>query len=82
MPKSADRDATYDHLNAIVPPEIKYELHVLLVQHGKDYKNSVSELRSTMASLAAARMEAVAEAEAVIEPKLEPKLEATSTVVD
>ena len=38
--------------------------------------------KATMASLAAARMEAVAEAEAVIEPKLEPKLQATSTVVD
>ena len=82
VPKSADRDATYDHLNGLVPAEIKYELHVLMVQHGKDYKNSVAELRSTMASLAAAGMEAAAETEAVIEPKLEPKLEASSTVVD
>lgn len=86
VPKSADRDTTYDHLNAIVPAEIKYELHVLLVQHGKDYKNSVAELRSTMASLAAAQAEAEvqmqAEAGTAIEPKLEPKLEPPSTLVD
>ena len=51
VPKAADRDTTYDHLNAIVPAEIKYELHVLLVQHGKDHKNSVTLLRQTLATL-------------------------------
>ena len=51
VPKSADRDATYDHLNAIVPPEIKYELHVLLVQHGKDQKHGVTLLRQTLRQL-------------------------------
>ena len=49
--QTADRDATYDHLNAIVPDEIKYELHVLLVQHGKDHKNGISLLRQTLATL-------------------------------
>ena len=49
--QTADRDATYDHLNAIVPAEIKYELHVLLVQHGKDHKNGISLLRQTLATL-------------------------------
>ena len=59
---------------------------LVLVQHGKDYKNSVAELRSTMASLAAAQAEAEvqmqAEAGTAIEPKLEPKLEPPSTLVD
>jgi len=51
VPKTADRDATYDHLNAIVPAEIKYELHVLLVQHGKDHKNGTGLLRQTLTTL-------------------------------
>ena len=50
-PQTADRDATYDHLNAIVPAEIKYELHVLLVQHGKDHKNGIGLLRQTLSTL-------------------------------
>ena len=45
VPKTADRDGTYAHLNARVPDELKYALHVLLVEHGKVYKNSVTELR-------------------------------------
>ena len=49
--QTADRDATYDHLNGIVPAEIKYELHVLLVQHGKDHKNGVGLLRQTLSTL-------------------------------
>ena len=49
--QTADRDATYDHLNAIVPAEIKYELHVLLVQHGKDHKNGIGLLRQTLSTL-------------------------------
>jgi hypothetical protein len=34
-----------------VPDEIKYELHVLLVQHGKDHKNGISLLRQTLSTL-------------------------------
>ena len=45
MPKTADRDGTYEHLNSRVPDDIKYALHVLLVEHGKQYKNSVTLLQ-------------------------------------
>ena len=41
VPKRADREATYEHLNQIVPDDIKFALHVLLVQHGKEYKNDI-----------------------------------------
>tara|TARA_B100000768_G_C11022322_1_gene266615 strand:+ start:239 stop:349 length:111 start_codon:yes stop_codon:yes gene_type:complete len=34
-----------------VPAEIKYELHVLLVQHGKDHKNGIGLLRQTLSTL-------------------------------
>ncbi|KAK3384107.1 HhH-GPD family base excision DNA repair protein [Lasiosphaeria ovina] len=34
-PRSASRDATHLHLDAAVPDECKYALHVLLVTHGK-----------------------------------------------
>ena len=34
-PKSATREATYEHLNRRIPAELKYDLHVLLVTHGK-----------------------------------------------
>ena len=33
--QSASREQTYMHLNARIPDEIKYQLHVLLVDHGK-----------------------------------------------
>lgn len=29
------RDTCYEHLNAIVPDELKYGLHLLLIAHGK-----------------------------------------------
>ncbi|KAL1508661.1 hypothetical protein AB1Y20_004757 [Prymnesium parvum] len=51
VPKSADRDQTYEHLNRRVPADIKYELHVLLVKHGKVYKNQVQELRKACAAI-------------------------------
>lgn len=35
VPRSADRNATYAHLNARVPDAVKFELHVLLIAHGK-----------------------------------------------
>jgi endonuclease III len=46
VPRSASRDQTYQHLNTIVPDEIKYPLHVMLVQYGKQEKNDVRLLRS------------------------------------
>ena len=51
VPKGASRDQTYDHLNQRVPDKLKYELHVLLVKHGKVYKNDVKALRATMREL-------------------------------
>jgi len=36
---SASREDTYDHMNSMVPDEIKFDLHVLLVEHGKRCKN-------------------------------------------
>lgn len=35
VPPSAGRDDAYDHLNLKVPNHLKYDLHVLLVEHGK-----------------------------------------------
>lgn len=35
VPERADREATYLHLNTRVPDRLKYDLHVLLVDHGK-----------------------------------------------
>jgi len=48
VPSGADRDGTYAHLNRIVPDDIKYALHVLLVAHGKAYKNDVKVLREAL----------------------------------
>lgn len=35
VPKNADRNSTYTHMNAVVPKHLKYDLHVLLINHGK-----------------------------------------------
>lgn len=35
VPPSASREKTYEHLNRRIPDAIKYDLHVLLVDHGK-----------------------------------------------
>lgn len=35
VPPSAGREQAYEHLNARVPDDVKYELHVLMVAHGK-----------------------------------------------
>jgi len=48
VPKSASRDAAYEHLNRRVPDACKLDLHVLLVEHGKAYKNDVGWLRSAV----------------------------------
>jgi len=58
VPKAATRDQTYEHLNAKVPDEIKYALHVLLVKHGKVYKNDVRVLRETLRHCEAGATEA------------------------
>ena len=39
VPSHASREQAYLHLNARVPDKIKYDLHVLLVRHGKKCKN-------------------------------------------
>jgi len=48
VPKSASREVTYDLLNRMVPDQIKYDLHVLLVQHGKALKNELGVLKSAV----------------------------------
>lgn len=35
VPSSATRESAYDHLNGAIPPELKLDLHCLLVTHGK-----------------------------------------------
>ena len=54
VPKTADRDGTYAHLNMRVPDELKYGLHVLLVEHGKVYKNGVTELKKMASAVSEA----------------------------
>ena len=51
VPKSADRDQTYAHCNVRVPDDIKYDLHILLVEHGKRYKNDIKVLRSQVRAI-------------------------------
>lgn len=45
VPARATREQTYEHLNRRVPDDVKYSLHVLLVEHGKVYQNDVKLLR-------------------------------------
>jgi endonuclease-3 len=49
VPSRANREQTYEHLNRKVPDDVKYALHVLLVQHGKVYNNEVKLLRPCVA---------------------------------
>jgi endonuclease-3 len=35
LPDNASREATYETLNALVPDDLKYSLHVLLIHHGR-----------------------------------------------
>jgi len=35
VPANADREKTYLHMNSRVPDDVKYDLHCLLVTHGK-----------------------------------------------
>eukprot|EP00051_Salpingoeca_urceolata_P006496 m.85845 g.85845 ORF g.85845 m.85845 type:complete len:396 (-) comp14854_c0_seq4:118-1305(-) len=41
VPKTASRDQCHAHLEASVPDAIKYDLHILLVEHGKRLKNEL-----------------------------------------
>ena len=54
VPNAADRDGTYAHLNRRVPAAIKYEMHVLLVEHGKVHKNGVAELKKMASAVSEA----------------------------
>ena len=49
VPQKANREQTYEHLNRKVPDDVKYALHVLLVEHGKVYNNEVKLLRPCVA---------------------------------
>ena len=35
VPASCSREQAYEHLNGVLPADVKYDLHVLLVKHGK-----------------------------------------------
>jgi hypothetical protein len=48
VPKSATRETAYEHLNRRVPDECKFDLHVLLVEHGKVYKNDAKWLKQAV----------------------------------
>ena len=39
VPPAATRETAYEHLNRRVPPELRFDLHCLLVEHGKREKN-------------------------------------------
>lgn len=65
VPQKFSRNETYDLLNECVPPGCKYDLHVLLVEHGKAYKNDVAELRRAVRETAARR---------AVEPEAELKV--------
>lgn len=46
--KSASREEAYHHLNARVPDDVKYDLHVLLVEHGKTCRYCNSRKRGSI----------------------------------
>jgi hypothetical protein len=54
LPRGTGREAAYAHLNQRVPDAVKYDLHVLLVLHGKVYRNDASMLRRALAAAAGA----------------------------
>ena len=35
VPKGSGREATYEHLNSVLEDDIKYDLHITMVEHGK-----------------------------------------------
>ena len=58
IPKSATRDTAYEHLNRRVPDACKFDLHVLLVEHGKVFKNDAAFLRRAISEQLAGAGEA------------------------
>ena len=48
VPKSASRDAAYEHLNRRVPDACKLDLHVLLVEHGRPRRSICIESSSLL----------------------------------
>lgn len=48
IPKTASRDQAYEHLNRRVPDACKFDLHVLLVEHGKVFKNDAGFIRKAI----------------------------------
>ena len=48
LPANATRVEAYEMLNVAVPDDIKYELHVLMVMHGKRGKNELGVLREAV----------------------------------
>ena len=54
VPRGTGREAAYAHLNCRVPNSIKLDLHVLLVLHGKVYRNDPSMLRRALAGITSA----------------------------
>merc|ERR1712032_218934 len=86
VPKGSSRDQTYDHLNLKVPDDIKYALHILLVKHGKVYRNEVRVLRACMREQDVAlspsikmKTEAELKAEVQVEMNSEAKAETMAT---
>jgi len=59
--------AAYEHLNRRVPDACKFDLHVLLVEHGKVYKNDVKWLKQAVQQQLAGKGE-VGWAEALDQP--------------
>ena len=53
VPKSATREQTYEHLNRVVPNELKHDLHVLMVEHGKRDGHGAAGIRGAIAKAAA-----------------------------
>lgn len=51
VPNSASREDTYLHLNQRVPDAIKYDLHVLLVGHGKVCRSCAKGGRTVHAAI-------------------------------
>jgi endonuclease-3 len=49
VPPAATRESAYAHLNRRVPPELRFDLHCLLVEHGKREKNSLGCLAAVKA---------------------------------
>lgn len=55
VPKTADRNRTYVHLNRRIPDELKFDLNCLLYTHGKlcsNCKKNVAKPKAKVASSA------------------------------